>query len=147
MDINSVKEFLIRAKKATYAGKGPEAVPSRPASHDLKYEEGDLLYIDTYLGGVQFGGEEAVWENGRPFWTMNYCGRATEPEFDGDFLKEALSKVPMDKPFRGPDKYFRDDYTYLCMIEGDFDWFAGHEQILFRDSLVYECMFHGGSIQ
>jgi hypothetical protein len=30
--------FLCKAKKATYAGKGPEKIPSRPGSHDLQYE-------------------------------------------------------------------------------------------------------------
>jgi hypothetical protein len=41
--------FLLRAKKATYAGHGAEVVSSRPASHDLFYAENDLTYIDTYL--------------------------------------------------------------------------------------------------
>ena len=44
-------EFLIRAKKATYAGKGAETASSRPESHDLVYREDDLMYLDTYLGG------------------------------------------------------------------------------------------------
>ena len=51
-------EFLIRAKKATYAGKGAETTSSRTKSHDLKYTEGDLMYYDTYLGGEKFAGEE-----------------------------------------------------------------------------------------
>ena len=46
--------FLIRAKKATYAGKGAESASSRPKSHDLMYREGGLTYIDTYLGGERF---------------------------------------------------------------------------------------------
>ena len=68
-------DFLIRAKKATYAGKGPEVKSSRPNSHDLEYTEGKLKYIDTYLGGLNFVGEEGVWEQGVPIWAMNYSGR------------------------------------------------------------------------
>ena len=34
-------EFLIRAKKATYAGKGAETTSSREKSHDLIYRDGD----------------------------------------------------------------------------------------------------------
>lgn len=98
-------EFLIRAKKATYAGKGAEAESSRPRSHDLHYSEGDMLYIDTYLGGERFAGEEAVWKDGSPYWSMNYVGRVTGTPFSGDFLKEALLRVPFDKPFRGPEEY------------------------------------------
>ena len=43
-----VIEFLIRAKKATYAGKGAEVTSSRPNSHDLEYIEGSMKYIDSY---------------------------------------------------------------------------------------------------
>lgn len=53
--------FLIRAKQATYAGKGAETVSSRVKSHDLVYREEDYMYYDTYLGGDKFAGEEALW--------------------------------------------------------------------------------------
>ena len=44
---NRIVDFLIRAKKATYAGKGAETASSRPQSHDLAYREDDLMYLDT----------------------------------------------------------------------------------------------------
>lgn len=56
-------EFLIRAKKTTYAVSGAEVESSRPNSHDLEYVEDDLEYIDTYLGGNKFAGEEALWRD------------------------------------------------------------------------------------
>jgi hypothetical protein len=67
-------QFLIRAKQNTYAGHGSDVAPSRTASHDLRYEEGDFAYYDTYLGGLKFVGEEAVWVKGKPVWGMNYYG-------------------------------------------------------------------------
>lgn len=97
MDRKEVIEFLIRAKRATYAGKGSESLPSRPNSHDLEYEEGKLKYIDTYLGGEKFAGEEALWENNKPFWSMNYIGRIIADGFNGDFLKESLLNVPTER--------------------------------------------------
>ena len=69
-----VLSFLLLAKKSTYAAHGAEASSSRPNSHDLTFAEGDLQYIDTYLGGTHFAGEEAVWQDGMPVWSMNYCG-------------------------------------------------------------------------
>ena len=33
-------EFLIKAKQATYAGKGAETTSSREKSHDLIYRDG-----------------------------------------------------------------------------------------------------------
>ena len=140
-------DFLIRAKRATYAGKGAETAPSRPKSHDLKYTEGDLTYIDTYLGGDRFAGEEALWISGIPRWSMNYAGRVLGESFSGDFLKEALLHVPEEEPYRGPREYVNGCYTYRCEPEGDFEWFRGKETIEYRGALVYECLFHGGIIR
>jgi len=145
MDKNIV-EFLIRAKKATYAGKGAETNSSRPNSHDLQYAEGVLKYIDTYLGGVKFAGEEAMWKDDIPFWAMNYIGRVMGEGFSGDFLKEALLHVPEECPFRGPRQYSNGDYSYTCSVEGDFHWFCGHEEIYRNGVKVYECAFHGGDV-
>lgn len=139
-------EFLIKAKKATYAGKGAEAKSSRPKSHDLIYEEDELRYIDTYLGGHQFAGEEALWENNIPFWAMNYCGRVLANTFEGDFLKEALLNVPEDIPFRGPREFKRGVFEYRCSVNGDFEWFNGYEEIFKDEIKIYECFFHGGLI-
>ena len=38
-------DFLIKAKKATYAGKGAETIPSRLKSHDLIYQEWGLYVL------------------------------------------------------------------------------------------------------
>lgn len=140
-------DFLIRAKQATYAGKGAETTPSRERSHDLIYEDGDLMYYDTYLGGAKFAGEEALWISKEPYWSMNYIGRVIGEGFSGDFLKEALLHVPQDKPFRGPKQYIAGEYTYDCDIDGDFEWFLGKEVISFKGTPVYECYFHGGLIE
>ena len=140
-------EFLIRAKKATYAGKGAETTSSREKSHDLIYRDGDYMYYDTYLGTGKFAGEEAFWIKDIPYWSMNYIGRVTGENFSGDFLKEALLLVPEDKPFRGPEKYTNGDYTYDCKIDGDYKWFNGRETISYKGEEIYECIFHGGLVE
>ncbi|MCL1807379.1 MAG: DUF5680 domain-containing protein [Oscillospiraceae bacterium] len=139
--------FLLKAKKATYAGKGAEAEPSRPSSHDLQFTEGSLQYIDTYLGEAKFAGEEALWKDGVPFWAMNYAGRVIGEGFSGDFLKEAMSFVSEEHPFRGPPAYTNGDFTYRCSVSGDFHWFSGGEEIRLRDVKIYECVFHGGDVE
>jgi len=138
--------FLCRAKKASYAGNGAETVPSRPASHDLQYSEGSLVYIDTYLGGERFSGEEAVWQDGKPVWSMNYAGRVVDQPFSGEFLKAVLAQVPMDKPFRGPDYYTDGTYVFEQTAEGGIPWFQGYEKITAGGRLVYELFFHGGTV-
>ena len=143
----TIVEFLIRAKRATYAGKGAETAPSRPGSHDLMYREGDLMYIDTYLGLERFAGEEALWVSGAPCWSMNYAGRVTDGPFSGDFLKEALLRVPEDSPYRGPERYENGDYAYFSSVTGSFDWFQGKETIRYQGREIYECFYHGGLIR
>ena len=138
--------FLCRAKKATYAGHGAEAAPSRPASHDLIYSEGSMTYIDTYLGGERFSGEEAMWEDGQPIWAMNYSGRVTGQPFSGDFLKEALSHVSTDKPYRGPEYFTDGTYEFAMTVDGSIDWFQGYEEITTQGHQVYELYFHGGTV-
>lgn len=141
-------EFLCRAKKATYAsGNREEVISSRPHSHDLEYVEDDLKYIDSYLGGEKFAGEEGLFKNNKPFWAMNYVGRVIEKGFSGSFLKEALSNVPYEYPYRGPLEYRRDDYVYKCAVEGEFIWFTGYEAIYKNGIKVFECNFHGGIIK
>jgi transcriptional regulator with XRE-family HTH domain len=139
--------FLCRAKRVTYAGHGHEVTSSRPGSHDLAYEEGRFLYYDSYLGGELFTGEEAVWEDGVPFWSMNYAGRVLAERFSGDFLKEALFQVSEDLPYRGPSLFQKGDFTYHCRVEGVFGWFHGTEEIYYRGALVYDLLFHGGAIR
>lgn len=143
-----LREFLCTAKRATYAGKGPEnAVPSRPCSHDLNYSEGDFLYIDTFVGGEKFSGEEVVWYKGEPIYSMNYIGRVTGYGFSGDFLKEALKHCTPELPYRGPKHIQLREYAYDMSVEGDIQWFQGYEEITFDATSVYECFFHGGMIK
>lgn len=140
-------DFLIKAKQATYAGKGAETVSSRLRSHDLIYQDGDYMYYDTYLGTGKFAGEEALWIKDVPYWSMNYIGRVVGENFSGDFLKEALLLVPEDKPFRGPANYTNGDHTYHCDVDGSFEWFQGREVILYKGENIYECVFHGGLVE
>lgn len=140
-------EFLIEAKKHIYAGKGAETESSRLKSHDLIYKDGDYMYYDTYLGGERFAGEEALWINDIPYWSMNYAGRVTGENFSGDFLKEVLMNVPNDKPYRGLEYYSAGEYTYKCIVNGNFEWFQGYETVLYKDSVIYDCFFHGSIIK
>lgn len=146
-DVRSVAEFLVIAKKNTYAGKGKETAASRVKSHDFCYREGGLFYYDTYLGGEKFSGEEAVWKDDAPIWCMNYAGRVTGEGFSADFLKEALSQTTVSMPYRGPAIYRSGDYHYHCRGEGAFYWFQGYEEIFYHNEKIYECYFHGGEIK
>ena len=90
---------------------------------------------------------EAVWKNGTPCWAMNYSGRLLDEAFSFDFLKEALMNVSQEMPYRGPELYQRDNFTYQCSAKGDFEWFYGYEEIYHCEQRIYECAFHGGIVK
>ena len=146
-DIDELIEFRLKANVNTYAGFMNEVDSTRPASHDFRYEDGDYMYHDTYVGGEEFAGEEAVWRNEVTVWAMNYIGRVLDDRFSGDFLKEALRAADKKMPYRGPELYQSGEYTYRCKVSGDFTWFQGFEEIYLNDVKVYECVFHGGLIR
>jgi hypothetical protein len=66
--------------------------------------------------------------------------------FSGDFLKEALLRVPREYPYRGPLCFQQGNHVYHAVIQGGFEWYSGVEEIFFEGRKVYECMFHGGKV-
>lgn len=145
--IHQVIDFLIRAKQHTYASGDHAVKPCRMNSHDYSYEEDAYTYYDTFLGSEYFSGEEAVWFHNQPLWCMNYSGRVIGDNFSSNFLKEVLSNVTQDFPYRGPKIYTKGDYHYHCKIDGAFDWFQGYEEIFYKSDKIYECYIHGGSVR
>ena len=143
-DINRLIEFRLEANINTYAACMNETDSTRLNSHDFTYSNGPYTYHDTYVGGEQFAGEEAIWYEGRSQYAMNYIGRVLSQNFGGDFLKEALRKADKKMPFRGPEYYQSGQYIYKCNVVGDFSWFQGYEEIYCDNEKVYECYFHGG---
>ncbi len=143
-DLDQLISFRLEANVNTYAAFMNEAPSTRLDSHDFRYENGDYTYHDTYVGGEQFAGEEAIWKKGKALYAMNYMGRVLAKEFSGNFLKAALRAADHKMPYRGPE-YFEDgEYTYKCSVNGNFTWFQGYEEIYWQDKKVYECYFHGG---
>lgn len=147
-NLSEIADFLIIAKKNTYAGNGCENKKScRPHSHDLVFEKDNYKYFDTYLGGKSFIGEEVVFRDNVPVWGMNYYGNEINDKFSSAFLRLVLSNVKKDKPYRGPSVFKDGDYTYICSVEGTLECFIGKEEIFFIEEKVYECKFCGGIIE
>lgn len=143
-DISRLIDFRLEANVNTYAAYMNETASTRLDSHDFSYSNGPYTYHDTYVGGEQFAGEEAIWLDGKSQYAMNYMGRVLDQRFSGDFLKEALRKADRNMPYRGPEYYQSGEYTYKCNVTGDFRWFQGYEEIYCNNIRVYECYFHGG---
>lgn len=140
-------DFIIEAKRNTYAAKNNKVESSRLGSTDFEYCSGQYKYRDSYVGSKYFSGQEIVWENDVTVWSMNYIGKVFDEPFSGDFLKEALKNNSIDMPYRGPSLFEKDGYTYLCNVEGNPEWFDGRELIFYNNKQVYELKFHGGLVK
>ena len=143
-DFEKLVAFRLEANVHTYAAYMNAVDSTRLDSHDFSYRNGAYTYHDTYVGGEQFAGEEAIWYCGKSQYAMNYMGRVLGQQFSGDFLKEALRKANKKMPYRGPEYYQAGEYTYKCNVAGDFSWFQGYEEIYCGEEKVFECYFHGG---
>jgi transcriptional regulator with XRE-family HTH domain len=146
-DLDELIAFRLEANVNTYAAFMNEVDATRPSSHDFRYEKGDYVYHDTYVGGEEFAGEESICKNGQAVYAMNYMGRVLSEGFSGNFLKEALRAADKKMPYRGPELYQSGEYMYRCKVTGDFTWFQGYEEIYHNDLKVYECVFHGGTLK
>lgn len=146
MNDNDFINFLLVAKRNTYAGKKNQVESIRKGSSEYRYQDGDYLYIDSYVGNNYFSGQEIVYYKEKVIWSMNYVGRVIGDNFSGDFLKEALLKNTVEMPYRGPIEYINGSYKYNCHVEGHDEWFNGYEEIKYDNTRIYELFFCGGII-
>ncbi len=152
MNPEQLHAFIVRAKAATYVGSGAHSASSRPGSHDLHYSEGDWLYIDSYFGGTDFIGEEAVFLAGKPVWAMNYYGYILRPELitaaeAGMMIKASLSRMYSEDRFLGGFQHSQNNLTYTDTSQGDFSHFHGREWIERDGVMAYELLYHGGLVK
>jgi hypothetical protein len=148
--------FLVESKKRTYASQGDEATvksPLLPGTRQLEYSEGPFLYRDIYTGSAMFAGQEMVYYNGKPVWTMSYAGNIPAEVSKEDvealvkLLHQALMRVPAEIPYRGPQQSRDGAYTYSNHPEGRLDNFFGRETIARGDSVLYELRYGGGLVR
>ena len=124
MNLDDLNVFIVKAKRATYVGGGERAEPSRLGSHDLIFQDSGWLYRDSYFGGTDFLGQEAVWLDGEPVWAMSYYGYVMRPDLiDGEragaTIKAALTAMYAEGRFLGGFDWTGPHGRYLDRSEGD----------------------------
>ncbi len=147
---SSLKEFIVNAKRAAFAGGGKKVLRS-DGSKTFTYAEGNLNYTDRYFGSMRDIGEELVWYKNMPIWGMNYFGGAftnfrnmKSPTFK--FLKNCLMLVEVNMPYRGPPALTEREFKYKNKVFGNFSMFRGTESIYYKNKKIYSKMYFGGDI-
>ena len=158
-----LNKFLVEAKRNTYASDGESReIKLFDGGRELIFENGIYKYRDRYYGSNPFSGQEVVWQNEIPIWSMNYYGQIIKETYKTisgsvqrkitideiyDFLKKALRNVSVDSPYRGPSKFEFENLNYFRDFWGDLEMFRGKEFINNINTKVYCLYFHGGLIQ
>lgn len=164
--------FLKNAKRNTYAS-GKAAVKLPDGSKQFFFSRGLYVYTDTFSTRKilptsneprergEFWGQEEVSLGSAPVWSMEYHG-GTEinddvwesPERIYSFLREALMRMPLLLPVRGP-AYFEgtgdhNGFQYFNDSFGSLSRFSGIEKITRQYELispqVYFLGYSGGEI-
>lgn len=152
--MNNLENFLIEAKKQTYANDSIEKIKStRLNSNDYEYKKDNMVYHDTYFGGTRFIGEEVVYIDNETYWAMNYHGVTLDETLGEEAmdkaLRPALMMVGKDDtiPVRGPKEFNNGEYKYTFDVEGDLNYFNGTETVYKGNKKIYELKCSGGLIK
>lgn len=149
-EIELLKDFLIKAKKKTYASliKIPTYYSHGGRGH--KYSDKDLIYKDCYYGERSFAGQELVIKKNKTIWSMTYSGSVNSEKIRKKcytFLKKALRNLPKEFPIRGPKKLVNGSWKYENNYKGNLESFEGVETISFEGKEVYKLNYHGGFLE
>jgi len=151
IDKKKLCEFLVEAKKSTYAaGDSVPKIINDDKSTTLIFENGDWKYHDNYFGGEPYGGREVVFFKNQPIYMMVYYGQVDTSVADVNkvygILRSALKLIPEDKPYRGPKKYNSGDLIYENNFTGEVDNFTGEETIVENGKEIYRARYIGGFV-
>lgn len=144
-------DFLLAAKRSTYAAGGGTPVPALlPGARQLEFQQGPFFYRDIYFGTNFFAGQEVVYYQKRPLWTMIYAGGPATNANPGEtytFLRQAMAQVEAGRPFRGPFELRQGDWLYRDHSTGNIERFDGEEMIWLAGVRVYRLFYHGGALE
>ena len=152
----ALANFLLRAKRHTYASQGDEATvaPLLSGTKQREYRDGLFFYRDIYVGMAYFVGQEIVWYQNHPVWSMSYAGGVAPAVTDHAaigalyaFLRLALHQGTVAQPYRGPAVVREGSYVYTNQSEGTLETFWGHEWITDHTQLVYALHYSGGVLR
>ncbi|MFW5747154.1 MAG: DUF5680 domain-containing protein [Nanoarchaeota archaeon] len=150
MEKHTLLAFIAKAHRHTYAAP-PQIreqhrckIPILEGHKDFEFVDGDLKYHDSYAGSTWAPGKEVVFFRGKPIWCMAYQGQH-DAEYDEaffqeqafPFLKKALMRADETMPFRGPLEFSEGDFTYVFEMDGDYQYFRGHEKVLYKGEVVF----------
>jgi hypothetical protein len=143
-----LKKFIVEARRNTFAGNGvPSDNPRLRGSTELEFRKAEWQYQDIYFTGKSnFIGQEIVYYNSSPVWSMTYFGNLI-PEKETEFLKRALFDLSEKCRFGGKCSLAKKSFLYEDSGEGNLENFQGQEKISVSQKNIYKLNYQGGSVK
>jgi Domain of unknown function (DUF5680) len=150
--MDGLNDFIVMAKRATYAAAAAKSLPYRLGTSDLQFRDGPWSYHDSYVGKADFLGQEIVYRDRRPVWSMAYYGYLLDPEHidagqAGRTVQSALTSLYAEGRFLGGFVADVGEYRYVDTNAGDVERFSGEEWIERGGRRVYELRYFGGLVK
>jgi hypothetical protein len=149
--VDGLEEFIVTAKRATYAAAAAKSLPYRLGTSDIQFREGPWSYLESYVGEADFLGQEIVYLDRVPVWSMAYYGFLQSQRIDsasaGRVVQAALTRLYDEGRFLGDFSTDVDGYRYVDTNTGDVARFAGQEWIEDHDERLYTLRYFGGTIR
>lgn len=153
--MENLEHFIVKAKANGWVGiepGGAKISSSRRGSLDIVFVDGHFFYQDSFVGISDFCGQEHICFKTEPVWSQAYYGRIYRPDLIDsaktvEVLKAALGAMYRQGRFLGPFEYVHGDFGYFDINSGDYSNFSGHEEIRFKDELVYRLQYFGGLVR
>jgi len=144
-----IKEFLSKCRTETYAAGVDGEKIDGGKKYSIKKE--NLEYRDTYYDQKWvFEGQEIIFENDLPIWSISYRGAAIEgvdtKEVFG-YLQKILREHSDEVRLPGNKEYTDGEWCYEDKCSGEFDEFEGSEKIYKNNKLVHWMKYFGGKIR
>jgi len=151
-----VIRFIVHAKKNTYADPNAKQTKLPNGRIQLDLKKGPFSYRDRF--GIyfdknkleKFNGSEVIVKDGKRKWKMNYRGGMMSDDVTTKktfaFLREAMSRVKEDRPFRGPEHFKKGKFEYVDKSKGTADKFEGVEKVFYNGKLLHIVRYKGGKL-
>ena len=146
MNIKDLKDFLVKAKKSTYASwEESIKIKERDNSTTLVFENWDFKYHDNYFGWEPYWWREVVFYKWNIVYIMIYYWFVySEVSNVGEIyktLQKALSKIPKDYPYRWPENLKEWEFEYINNFSWEIDNFSWEEIIKVWQKILYKAKY------
>lgn len=149
VDLKELENFYIKSQQP-HAFSAAEIKKEPNGAKIMSFANGPWKMVDTFYGGEPYSGCLAIEYEQRVIWTQVYYGQVYDTGLSVhkvyDFLRLALREPSVDKPFRGPDSFIRENLEYRNAAEGNFEVYSGKEAILQNGKQIYWGTYLGGLV-